>query len=389
MMVLQILCRRQQRKCLSQLIARHCSTTPNENVIVAKSLMDHIDSMTESNSSQFLNIRKLKEKIAHLHDEYMELSAIDPSDELATIAQEECSTNSVKIRKLLKESGQFLISLNKYDTQDAYLEVTAGAGGLEAGVFAGEILNLYLGYIRHLGFEYSIEEQEYMRIHISKDFPNSIVRAKVSVHGCDVFHSLKYECGVHRVQRFPYIGSKNNKIKSQFTITCSVAVLPQPRKEDMVIEASDILEEKMFPSDCSYTKDSNNKTAVRLVHLPTGISVKNQEECKYETNKKLAMAALRTIIYNQQFEDERSQMVKVRKNQMGNLDRNERIRSYNFNRRAISDHRLGIVKQVPNIASFLQGANGYDILEDFKEQLDDINGIESLKDYLANCKNKS
>ena len=154
----------------------------------------------------------------------------------------------------------------------------------------------------------------------------------------------------------------------------------------MVIEASDILEEKMFPSDCSYTKDSNNKTAVRLVHLPTGISVKNQEECKYETNKKLAMAALRTIIYNQQFEDERSQMVKVRKNQMGNLDCNERIRSYNFKRNAITDHRLGIVKQVPNIASFLQGANGYDILEDFKEQLDDINGIESLKDYLANCK---
>jgi len=97
MMVLQILCRRQQRKFLSQLIARHCSTTPNENVIVAKSLMDHIDSMTESNSSQYLHIRKLKEKIAHVHDEYMELSAIDPSDELATIAREECSTNSVKI----------------------------------------------------------------------------------------------------------------------------------------------------------------------------------------------------------------------------------------------------------------------------------------------------
>merc|ERR1711935_40127 len=221
--------------------------------------------------------------------------------------------------------------------------VTAGAGGHEAKVFAGEILNLYLGYIRHLGFEYSIEEQEYMRIHISKVFPNSIVRAKVSVHGCDVFHSLKYECGVHRVQRFPYIGTRSNHCLNQITCTCSVAVLPQPRKEDMVIEASDILEEKMFPSDCSYTKDGNNKTAVRLVHLPTGISVKNQEECKYETNKKLAMAALRTIIYNQQFEDERSQMVKVCKNQMGNLDRNERIRSFNFNRNAISDHRLGIV----------------------------------------------
>ena len=384
MKVLQILCLRQQRKFLSQLIARHCSTTPNENIIVAKSLMDHIDSMTESNSSQYLHVRKLKEKIAYLHDEYMELSAIDPSDELATIAQEECSAISVKIRKLLKESGQFLIPLNKYDTKDACLEVTAVAGGLENGIFAGEILNLYLGYIRHLGFEYSIKEQEYMRVHDSK-VQKRLVRAKVLVHGCDVFHSLKYECGVHRVLRFPYIGAKTTRCQNTITITCSVAVLPQPRKDDMVIEASDILEEKMFPSDCKDYRN-RNKTAVRLVHLPTGISVKNQEELKYETNKKLAMAALRTMIYNQEFEDERSQMVKVCKNQMCNLDCNERIRSYNFNRNTITDHRLGIVKQMPNIASFLQGTNGYDIFEDFKEKMDDINGIESLKDYLANCK---
>ena len=205
-MVFRILCRRQHPKCLTKLIARHCSTTPNENIIVAKSLMDHIDSMPESSSPHYFHLKKLNEKVAHLHDEFIELSAIDPSDELATIAQEDCSEISVKIRKLLKESGRFLISLNKYDTQDAYLEVTAGAGGLEAGVFAGEILNLYLGYIRHLGFEYSIEEQEKMLV--SKAFPHSIARAKVSVHGCDVFHSLKYECGVHRVQRVPYTGKK-------------------------------------------------------------------------------------------------------------------------------------------------------------------------------------
>ena len=94
------------------------------------------------------------------------------------------------------------------------------------------------------------------------------------------------------------------------------------------------------------------------------------------------MSALKKIIYSQQFEEERSKMSKVRKNQMGNLDRNEKIRSYNFNRNAISDHRLGIVRQVPDIASFLQGAHGYDILTDFKENLDDINDIDSLKDYL-------
>ena len=101
-----------------------------------------------------------------------------------------------------------LTSLHKYDSQDAYLEVTAGAGGLEAGVFAWEILSLYLGYIRYLGFQYTIEEKENLPSHSAKSpiVANAIAKAKVSVHGRDVFFALKYECGVHRVQRVPYTG---------------------------------------------------------------------------------------------------------------------------------------------------------------------------------------
>lgn len=131
-------------------LARQFSSS--ENIHIAKTLVNHLDKLEERDfPNQYFHLKKLQQEISDLHNEHEELASIDPQDELATIAQDECKEIDAKIRLLLKNSWQFLDSLNKYDSQDAFLEVTAGAGGLEAGMFAAEILNLYIGYINHLG----------------------------------------------------------------------------------------------------------------------------------------------------------------------------------------------------------------------------------------------
>ena len=148
-----------------------------------------------------------------------------------------------------------------------------------------------------------------------------------------------------------FLGTKSDRLQ---TSTCSLAVFPRASEEDLIINSKDIKEEGMLASGAGGQNVQKNKTAVRLVHLPTGLSCKNQEQRTYEQNKAGAMAELRRMIYNAQFEEERASNSKARKSQIGNMDRNEKIRSYNFNRNAITDHRLGIVKQVPNIANFLE-----------------------------------
>ena len=133
---------------------------------------------------------------------------------------------------------------------------------------------------------------------------------------------------------------------------------------------------------------NTNNTAVRLTHLPTGIAVKCQEERHLHRNRDKALKYLKNILYNQQFEAEMGAVMRTRKSQVGHMDRNEKIRSYNFNRNAITDHRLGESKQVPDIANFLNGDYGYDVLLDFKGKLDDVYALDSLRDFLSNAKIK-
>lgn len=127
-------------------IRRQLSSIADDNIAIAKNFIAYVNNIEEQKFPlHFYKLQELKNDVSQLYDEYSELSSLNPDDELASIAEEECAEIVLKIRSLLKTSSKFLDSMNKYDAQDAYMEVTSGAGGLEAGVFAGEILQLYLG----------------------------------------------------------------------------------------------------------------------------------------------------------------------------------------------------------------------------------------------------
>jgi len=381
-MVLPIV-RRFPVRVLLRTISRSLSSFGSDNLSIAKNLIDHIETL-DSRAPNYFLLKTFREKVKDLTEEHAELSKIDPKDELASIAQEECREINTKLEQMIKESSILLDSMSKYDTQDAYFEIFAGAGGLEAGVFAGELLNLYQGYMSDHGFEYNVEESEKIPASsvVKALAAQPINRAKLSVRGQNVFKTLKHECGVHRVQRVPYTGSKSDRLQ---TSTCSISVVPQPK--DFNLNEKDLKFDYMFASGPGGQNVNKNQTKVRLLHVPTGIFVHCQESREQHKNKQGAIKLLKAVLYQKQFEGDLDASTKLKKSQIGNMDRTEKIRSYNFQRNHISDHRLGEVKQVSNIGQFLQGSFGFSVLEEFKKKLDELNAIESLKSYLL--KNKS
>ena len=361
------------------------STGIPEDIQTAKNLVQHIESIDDS--PHFFTLQEIKNNIITTLEDYEELNTLFEDPELGQTAQEDSLKIEKEIRQMIKLSSKLLLSTRKFDSSDAILEVQAGAGGLEAGVFAGEILQLYIGYIAKLGFDLELLEKEDINVSgtLKSGAAPPTAFTKMSITGTDVFRALKYECGVHRVQRVPVTGTKNDRLQ---TSTCSVAVYPQPNTDQFSLSKRDLKIENVYSSGAGGQNVNKNATAVRILHIPTGIQVKCQQERTASQNHEIAMRQLSSILYNQQFEEEMSKMTKFRKSQIGNMNRNEKIRSYNFARNAISDHRLSEVKTVPNIGNFLLGDYGYDIIEEFRHKLDDIDAVDTLRDYLENTTKK-
>lgn len=233
------------------------------------------------------------------------------------------------------------------------LEIRAGAGGDEAGLFAAQLFDMYKAYTQKRGWKFFIVEE-------SKNSLGGYKEAVAEIDGKEAYDSLKYESGVHRIQRVPPT-EKSGRIH---TSTASVAVLPVAQEQEMEIKDSDL--EISFSRAGGPGGQNVNKveTAVRILHKPTGLVVSSREERSQLKNRERAMQVLRAKLLDEKLRKEEEILHKERKEQIGTADRSEKIRTYNFLQDRITDHRIN--ENFHNIEKIMQG-NLDIIIESFQK----------------------
>jgi len=277
---------------------------------------------TQFTASQFDDVAK---KIEAAKD----LASEDP--EMAALVEEEIATLTTQLNYFYEEMKQ-IATADKVEDEKPYgvvLEVRAGAGGDEAALFAEELAQMYLEYATLQGWLYSVESESRSTSGGYKEGVFEILHPKV-------YDDLRYETGVHRVQRIP-VTEKAGRIH---TSTASVAILPLRKKPKVEINMTDILMEFSRSGGAGGQNVNKVETAVRLVHKPTGLEVRSQSERSQLKNREKAMSILQARVEAQHEEEEVRKHASERKNQIGTGDRSEKIRTYNFPQNRITDHRI-------------------------------------------------
>ncbi|HET7825919.1 MAG TPA: peptide chain release factor 1, partial [Anaeromyxobacter sp.] len=266
----------------------------------------------------------------------------DKEPELREMAKEELAQLRPRLEPAEEQLKLLLVPKDPNDEKDVILEIRAGAGGDEAGLFAAEVLRLYLRYAERHRWKAEIADS-------SPGALGGIKEAVVNISGDAVYSRLKYESGVHRVQRVPATEAQGRI----HTSTVTVAVMPEAEDIDIQVNPAD-LEMDVFRSTGSGGQSVNTTdSAVRLTHKPTGVVVKCQQEKSQLKNRNMAMRMLRAKLYEMELEKQRSARDAARKSQVGTGDRSEKIRTYNVPQDRLTDHRINYTRH--NLPAVMDG----------------------------------
>lgn len=275
-------------------------------------------------------------------NEDKELLAETKDEEIKDLLKEEMQ----ELTKLIEEDESdlriLLLPKDPNDRKNVYIEIRAAAGGDEAGLFAGELLRMYKMYADKK--RWTTETLE-----LSQQGVGGIKEAVMMVKGEGAYSFLKYESGVHRVQRVP-VTESGGRIH---TSSATVAVLPEADDVDLSIDMNDVRVDVYRSSGHGGQSVNTTDSAVRLTYLPTGLVVTCQDEKSQLKNKEKAMRILKARLYDQMLEEQNKELADARKSQVGTGDRSERIRTYNFPQGRITDHRIN--KTVYQLQEFLDG----------------------------------
>ncbi|HEY9117155.1 MAG TPA: peptide chain release factor 1 [Roseivirga sp.] len=279
--------------------------------------------------------------------------------EMAKAELEELENRETALEESLK---MLLIPKDPNDHKDVIMEIRAGAGGDEAAIFAGDLYRMYERYIDNKGWTREL-------ISLSEASSGGFKEIVFGVSGEDVYGSLKFESGVHRVQRVPVTESQGRV----HTSAASVAVLPEVEDVDVHLDMKDIKKDTYRSSGAGGQHVNKTESAVRLTHIPTGMVVECQDGRSQHKNFDKALSVLRSRLYEKELKKQQEEVAGARKSLVGSGDRSDKIRTYNYPQGRVTDHRIGY--SVHNLPTVMDGE-----LDDFVENLRIAENAEKLQD---------
>jgi len=353
-------------KTVEELITRHSiiekdlSSGEMDNKLFAEKSKEYADlNEIVKNAKDYISFQSEKEELEKI------LNDSNVDDELKKMADLELLDLQNRYEVNEKKLKLFLLPKDEADKKNAIIEIRAGTGGLEASLFASDLFKMY-EKVSHKK-KWSLE-----LISISRSDAGGLKEVIASIKGSNIYSTLKYESGVHRVQRVPDTETQGRV----HTSAATVAVLPEAEEVDLKINDADLRIDVFRAGGPGGQSVNTTDSAVRITHIPTGLSVSQQDEKSQHKNKAKGMKILRARLYElerSRIENERS---KDRKTKIGTGDRSERIRTYNFPQGRVTDHRINLT--IHKLEEFLEG-------EVFDEMIESLT-LQAQEESLGNLK---